>query len=74
MGFYDLSGQTAVVTGAATGIGEAIARRLGEAGATVVIVDMDRSAADQTASTIDRAFAIQADVTDAGSVKAGRYR
>ena len=41
MGTFDLSGQVAVVTGAATGIGEAIARRLAAAGATVGIADID---------------------------------
>ena len=32
---FELTGQTAIVTGAATGIGEAIARRLARAGATI---------------------------------------
>jgi len=35
-----LTGQTAIVTGAATGIGEAIARRLARAGATLVVSDL----------------------------------
>ena len=38
---FSLQGQTAIVTGAATGIGEGIARRLFEAGATVAIADRD---------------------------------
>jgi 3-oxoacyl-[acyl-carrier protein] reductase len=69
MGFYDLAGQTAVVTGAATGIGESIARRLANAGASVAIADVDRSSAEQTAFSIPNAFAIQVDVTDDASVR-----
>ena len=70
MGLFDLSGQTAVVTGAATGIGEAIAKRLSDAGATVAIADIDRNAAEQTASAIPRAFAVALDVTSDASIRA----
>ncbi|HEU0139580.1 MAG TPA: SDR family NAD(P)-dependent oxidoreductase, partial [Bryobacteraceae bacterium] len=52
MAYFDLSGQTAVVTGAATGIGEAIARRLAKAGARVAIADIDAGAAAQVAAAI----------------------
>jgi 2-deoxy-D-gluconate 3-dehydrogenase len=45
----DLSGQVAVVTGAAVGIGQGIAYRLAEAGATVVVADIDYCAAQSTA-------------------------
>ena len=38
---FDLTGQTAIVTGAATGIGEAIARRLARAGAAVAVADVN---------------------------------
>jgi 2-dehydro-3-deoxy-L-rhamnonate dehydrogenase (NAD+) len=69
MGFYDLAGQTAVVTGAATGIGEAIARRLAAAGATVAIADADLAAAKETAGTIPSAFAVHADVSSDASVR-----
>ena len=50
--FFDLSGQVAVVTGAAQGIGEAIARRLAEAGATVIIADKNGRAGENTAASI----------------------
>ena len=47
---YDLSGQVAIVTGAAKGIGLAIANRFAEAGATLLLADIDgetvRSAGD----------------------------
>jgi NAD(P)-dependent dehydrogenase (short-subunit alcohol dehydrogenase family) len=70
MGLFDLSGQTAVVTGAATGIGEAIAKRLSDAGATIAIADIDRNTAEQTASAMPRAFAVDLDVTSDASIRA----
>ena len=67
---FDLSGQTAIVTGGATGIGEAIARRLAGAGAAIAVVDLDLESARQTAASLDHAsFAIQADVSQASDVQ-----
>lgn len=40
---FSLAGRTAIVTGAAAGIGEAIAIRLADAGATVAVVDVNLS-------------------------------
>jgi 3-oxoacyl-[acyl-carrier protein] reductase len=68
---FDLSGQTAIVTGAATGIGEAIAKRLAEAGATVAVADLNRDGADQVAATLpNNSFGVQVDVTSSASVNA----
>ena len=47
-----LDKQVAIVTGAATGIGYGIARRLGADGARVVMVDMDGSMGEQSASEL----------------------
>jgi 3-oxoacyl-[acyl-carrier protein] reductase len=69
--YFDLTGQTAIVTGAATGIGEAIAKRLAGAGATVAIADLNKEGADAVAAAIGNgAFGVQLDVTDAKSAGA----
>jgi len=71
MAYFDLTGQVAVVTGAATGIGEAIARRLAQAGATIGIADIDASGAKTVADTLGGAhFALPLDITSASSVEA----
>src|SRR5271154_4642223 len=66
---FSLAGRTAIVTGAATGIGEAIAIRLADAGATVAVVDLNLPGAQRVAAALPhRAFAVAADVADAASV------
>lgn len=61
--FLRLDQQVAVVTGGGAGIGEAIVKRLGSAGARVAIVDLDVEAAQAVAASIPGATAWQADVT-----------
>lgn len=69
---FDLSGKGAVVTGGALGIGQATAFRLAEAGAGVMIADIDLEAASQTAEQIKaeggQARAIRADARSAADV------
>jgi len=61
---FALTGQTAVVTGAATGIGEAIARRLAAAGAAVAVADLNIKGAAEVARSIGgEAFPIELDVS-----------
>jgi len=68
---FQLTGQVAIVTGAATGIGAAIASRLTRAGATLVILDLNLQGAKLVAEALGNgAFALEADVSDAGSVRA----
>lgn len=56
------AGKVAVVTGAGSGIGAATARALAAAGASVVVADLDDSAADAVASACKVARAIRCDV------------
>jgi NAD(P)-dependent dehydrogenase (short-subunit alcohol dehydrogenase family) len=70
---FRLDGKVAVVTGAARGIGFAAAEALTEAGALVVIADMDADGAKQAANALTaqyrKADYIQLDVTDARAVE-----
>lgn len=67
---YNFNGKTAIVTGAANGIGLAIATRLSAGGANVVISDIDEAAAKAAASVLPNATAIACDVTDEAQVQA----
>lgn len=67
---FDLHNQTAIVTGAAQGIGEVIARRLARAGGRVGVADLNYEKAGAVAASIGRAaFAVQVDVTNAHSIE-----
>src|SRR4051812_642294 len=70
MNRIDLSGRVAIVTGAARGIGRAIAERFAISGARVAIWDVDAAAAEQTAREIAGSLAVAADVTDPGTIGA----
>ncbi|TIC86759.1 SDR family NAD(P)-dependent oxidoreductase [Nocardioides sp. GY 10113] len=66
----EYAGRTAIVTGAGSGIGAALARALDAAGASVACADLDEAAAKSTAAGLsDRASAFGVDVTDAGGVQ-----
>jgi len=66
-----LEGKSALVTGAARGIGRGFAERYVAEGATVAIADINVDAAEQTASELgSAAYAVHLDVTDQASIDA----
>ncbi len=62
-------GQVALVTGGASGIGEAVCRRLAREGAKVVVADYDGTGAQALAGELGEAMAFQLDVADAAAVE-----
>jgi 2-hydroxycyclohexanecarboxyl-CoA dehydrogenase len=70
----NLKGKIAVVTGAASGIGAAIAGKLAEAGATVVIADLQADKGEARAAALrdagHKAQFMRVDMTDAASIAA----
>ena len=68
-----LAGQVAVITGAGSGIGAAIARKMGRMGAVAVVCGRTRDTLQSTATAISQAGAqaevIECDVTDLASVE-----
>jgi 2-deoxy-D-gluconate 3-dehydrogenase len=70
----DLSGRTAIVTGGAMGIGLGIVRRLHEAGASLLIADLDLAAGERATDALnarraDSVLAVHGDVSDPASVE-----
>jgi len=70
-----LEGRTAIVTGAAQGLGEALAKRLAQEGCRVVVADVNVEKAEGVAQAIQsdlqrRTIAVNCDVTSAESVQA----
>ena len=65
---YDFTGKSVIVTGAARGIGQAIARHFVEAQATVFMVDFDKDELASSAADVG-AIGIPADVSDTDNVE-----
>jgi NAD(P)-dependent dehydrogenase (short-subunit alcohol dehydrogenase family) len=66
----DITGSVALVTGGASGLGLATARRLVKAGAKAVLVDLPSSKGDEVAASLDGAAVFAAaDVTDETAVR-----
>ena len=66
---FRLDGKVALVTGAGSGIGDAVTRTFIGAGAKVALVDLNLEAAQALAGELgDAAFAVQADAADEGQI------
>lgn len=69
----DLNGRVAVVTGAASGIGLAMAKRFAAAGMSVVLADIEQSALDSATAEVAESgstvLAVRVDVSDAAAVE-----
>lgn len=64
-----LAGQSAIVTGGGSGLGEATAKALAQAGARVLVIDLEEAKGKAVAKVIEGRFA-RADITDETSLKA----
>ena len=69
-----LQGKVAIVTGAAQGIGRAIAETLAQAGADIVVADLDPSRSQETVKAIEalgrKVLNVKVNVADANDAKA----
>jgi NAD(P)-dependent dehydrogenase (short-subunit alcohol dehydrogenase family) len=66
----ELAGHIAIVTGAASGIGRAVARDLARRGAHLVLADLDGDRLEETAAGVDSAAAVVGDLTEPAVIDA----
>jgi 2-keto-3-deoxy-L-fuconate dehydrogenase len=65
---FRLDGKVALVTGGASGIGEATCKELARAGASVIVADINLEAAEKLAASLPHAKAVRMDVTNIESI------
>lgn len=65
-----MTGQTVLITGGASGIGAAAARAFAAVGANVVIADINQAGAERVAGTLPSALAMGVDITDVSALTA----
>jgi NAD(P)-dependent dehydrogenase (short-subunit alcohol dehydrogenase family) len=66
---FRLDGKHALVTGGASGIGEAVCRVFSEAGASVIVADINKAQAEALAIQLPNGSSIECDITNEVSVK-----
>ena len=73
---FDFSGKVAIVTGGASGIGEAVAKALAKGGAKVVVADMqaDKGQADHQAGAAQQQWLTQGSVHTHAFTPSSRLR
>ena len=71
---FRLDGRQALVTGGASGIGEATVKELARAGASVWIADIDVTAAEALAGSVSSSKALQLDITSPEAIAAAAAR
>jgi pyridoxal 4-dehydrogenase len=64
-----MDGRVAIVTGAAQGIGRAVAQKLADEGATVVLADLNKDGVERAASELPNATGLRADVGNPDDVE-----
>ncbi len=64
-----LKGQTAIITGGAQGLGEALAQRLDQEGCNVVVADINLESAEKVAASLKNGAAFQVDVSNEQQVE-----
>ena len=67
---FRLDGKRALVTGGASGIGESVCRVFSDAGASVIVADINKAQAEALATQLPNGLSIECDITDESSVKA----
>jgi NAD(P)-dependent dehydrogenase (short-subunit alcohol dehydrogenase family) len=65
----ELAQQTVLITGAANGLGRALATAFGNAGSTLALADVDEQALGEVARTLPKAFAYVADLSSADATR-----
>lgn len=65
-----LAGKSAIVTGAAGGIGACVARAFADAGAALMLADIDAAGAAALAASLPNARSVHVDITDPASARA----
>ena len=76
--YFNLSGQTAIITGASTGLGVQMAKALANQGCNIVCLARRQALVEENAASLEKEFGVKAlgiacDITDTESVNISRF-